>query len=65
MTDDNTRRIPFYYAEEATEAIKPVVGNHYHKETRSFIGQLWSTWNTCKYVEADPHVPGALIWGKN
>ncbi|KAK4443428.1 fatty acid desaturase-domain-containing protein [Podospora aff. communis PSN243] len=58
-------RIPFYYAEEATEAIKPVVGNHYHKETRSFIGQLWSTWNTCKYVEADPHVPGALIWGKN
>lgn len=58
-------RIPFYYAEEATEAIKPVVGQHYHKETRSFIGQLWSTWNTCKYVEKDPHVPGALIWGKN
>ncbi|KAK0623817.1 bifunctional D12/D15 fatty acid desaturase [Immersiella caudata] len=58
-------RIPFYYAEEATEAIKPVIGNHYHKETRSFIGQLWSTWKTCKYVEADPHVPGALIWGKN
>ncbi|KAK5655726.1 hypothetical protein OQA88_5263 [Cercophora sp. LCS_1] len=58
-------RIPFYYAEEATEAIKPVIGNLYHKETRSFIGQLWSTWTTCRYVEKDPAVPGALRWGKN
>ncbi len=41
----------------------PVVKDFYHKETRSFIGQLWTTWTTCRYVEADPAVPGALKWG--
>ncbi|KAK3374805.1 fatty acid desaturase-domain-containing protein [Podospora didyma] len=55
-------RIPFYRAEEATEAIKELLGPLYHKESRSFIGQLWETWTTCKYVEADPAVPGALKW---
>ncbi|KAK1751276.1 fatty acid desaturase-domain-containing protein [Echria macrotheca] len=55
-------RIPFYYAEEATEAIKPVVGDLYHRESRSFIGQLWETFTTCKYVEEDPAMPGVLKW---
>ncbi|KAK1832230.1 fatty acid desaturase-domain-containing protein [Podospora conica] len=58
-------RIPFYHAEEATDAVMPIIKDHYHKEERSFLGQLWSTWNTCKYVEADPAVPGTLKWGKN
>ncbi|KAK3313704.1 fatty acid desaturase [Apodospora peruviana] len=58
-------RIPFYKAERATEAIKPLLGPLYHREDRSFIGQLWSTWTTCKAVEADPQVPGALKWVKN
>ena len=26
------------------------------------MGQLWSVFTTCKYVEADPAVPGALKW---
>ncbi|KAL2131185.1 hypothetical protein VTI74DRAFT_5433 [Chaetomium olivicolor] len=55
-------RIPFYKAEEATEAIKPLLGDLYHREERSFIGSLWTTFTKCKYVEADPAVPGALIW---
>ncbi|KAK4187161.1 fatty acid desaturase-domain-containing protein [Podospora australis] len=55
-------RIPFYYAEEATEAIKPVVGAHYHREDSSFLGQLWFSFTNCKYVEPDPDVPGALKW---
>ncbi|KAK4119616.1 hypothetical protein N657DRAFT_581348 [Parathielavia appendiculata] len=58
-------RIPFYKAEEATEAIKPLLGDLYHREERSFIGQLWSTFTQCKYVEADPAVPGALKWAEN
>lgn len=64
LTRPNSR-IPFYHAEEATDAVMPVIKDHYHKEERSFLGQLWSTWNTCKYVEADPAVPGTLKWGKN
>ncbi|KAK4138109.1 hypothetical protein BT67DRAFT_368896 [Trichocladium antarcticum] len=58
-------RIPFYRAEEATEALKPLLGDLYHRETRSFLGQLWESWTTCKYVEADPAEPGALKWAKN
>ncbi|KAK0637425.1 fatty acid desaturase-domain-containing protein [Bombardia bombarda] len=55
-------RLPFYNAEEATEAIKPMLGPLYHRESRSFIGQLWETWTTCQYVEQDPDVPGTLKW---
>ncbi|KAK3301673.1 fatty acid desaturase-domain-containing protein [Chaetomium strumarium] len=58
-------RIPFYKAEEATEAIKPLLGDLYHRDDRSFIGQLWSTFTQCKYVESDPAAPGALKWAEN
>lgn len=55
-------RIPFYRAKEATEAIKPKLGKLYHRDDRSFLGQLWSVFTTCKYVEKDPEVPGAMRW---
>ncbi|KAK4198061.1 fatty acid desaturase-domain-containing protein [Triangularia verruculosa] len=58
-------RIPFYKAEEATEAIKPVVGDLYRQEKGSFLGSLWKTFTTCKYVEADPNEPGALKWAES
>ncbi|KAH7309152.1 fatty acid desaturase [Stachybotrys elegans] len=57
-------RIPFYKADEATEAIKPVIGDHYHLDERSFMGQLWSVFGSLKYVEKDPHRKGALRWAK-
>lgn len=55
-------RIPFYYAEEATEAIKPLLGDLYRRDERSFIGQLWSNFTRLKYVEPDSSTPGALKW---
>lgn len=55
-------RIPFYKAEEATEAIKPVLGDLYHSDNRPFMQALWSNFTTCKYVEKDPKVPGAMRW---
>ncbi|KEY65435.1 hypothetical protein S7711_08569 [Stachybotrys chartarum IBT 7711] len=55
-------RIPFYKADEATEAIKPVLGDLYHCDDRSFLGQLWTVFGTLKYVETDPHHKGALRW---
>lgn len=58
-------RIPFYYAEEATEAIKPVLGDLYHCDDRNFITTLWHTFTSCKYVVPDPKVPGALKWATN
>ncbi len=63
LTPDN-RRIPFYKASEATAAIRPLLGDLYHREERSFLGQLWSSFTQCKYVEADPAVPGALRWAE-
>jgi omega-6 fatty acid desaturase (delta-12 desaturase) len=57
-------RIPFYKADEATEAIKPLLGDLYHADERSFLGQLWSVFGSLKYVENDPNCPGALRWAK-
>ncbi|KAF3761354.1 hypothetical protein M406DRAFT_347801 [Cryphonectria parasitica EP155] len=58
-------RIPFYKAKEATEAIRPKLGKLYHRDDRSFLGQLWSVFTTCRYVEKDPDVPGAMRWANN
>lgn len=55
-------RIPFYYAEEATFALKPVLGDLYTRDDRSFMGQLWSVWTTCKFVDKDETKPGTLTW---
>lgn len=55
-------RIPFYYAEEATNSIRPMLGPLYHRDDRSFMGQLWYNFTHCKWVVPDPQVPGALIW---
>lgn len=58
-------RIPFYYAEEATEAIKPMLGELYHRDDRSFHGQLWSVFNNLKFVEPEPKMPGVMRWHKD
>ncbi|CAM1501307.1 Fc.00g104690.m01.CDS01 [Cosmosporella sp. VM-42] len=57
-------RIPFYKADEATEAIKPLLGDLYHRDDRNFMGQLWSVFGTLKYVENDPTCQGQLRWAK-
>ncbi|KAH6689737.1 fatty acid desaturase [Plectosphaerella plurivora] len=57
-------RIPFYKCDEATEAIKPLLGNLYRQDTRSFLGQLWSVFGSLKYVESDPTCPGRMRWVK-
>lgn len=55
-------KIPFYYAGEATEAIKPMLGDLYHEEKGSFYGHLWSSFKNLKYVESDPAAPGTMRW---
>lgn len=56
-------RIPFYYADEATEAIKPILGDLYHSDD-AFLDKLWPTFNDCKYVvpEGDE---GEMRWAKS
>jgi omega-6 fatty acid desaturase (delta-12 desaturase) len=57
--------IPFYHADEASEAIKPVMGKHYRQKIGGFwyfIRQMWMAARECQWVEPCPDVEGV---GKN
>lgn len=47
--------IPFYNADEATEAIKPVMGQHYRSNVEGgpigFLKSLWRSARTCQWIE--------------
>jgi hypothetical protein len=47
------RRIPHYHAQEATDAIKPLLQGHYHVDKSSYFGALWTAFTRCQWVEAD------------
>ncbi|KAF2760505.1 oleate delta-12 desaturase [Pseudovirgaria hyperparasitica] len=55
-------RIPFYHAQEATEAISPYLGKAYIRQKSSFIGDLWTTYSTCTYVAEREKASGEVYW---
>ncbi|KAF2768075.1 fatty acid desaturase [Teratosphaeria nubilosa] len=55
-------RIPFYHAEEATEAIKPLLGDRYKKDTTPFLQALWQTYRSLKYVQPAKSHPDVFEW---
>ncbi|KAL2052736.1 hypothetical protein ABVK25_006976 [Lepraria finkii] len=53
--------IPFYHADEASDAIKPVLGKHYRQKIGGFwyfVGQMWMAARECQWVEPCPDVEG-------
>ncbi|KAH8676679.1 putative Delta(12) fatty acid desaturase [Tricladium varicosporioides] len=58
--------IPFYHADEATEAIKPVMGRHYRANVEGgslgFLKCLWTSARWCQWVEPSE---GAIGEGKS
>ncbi|KAG6167137.1 Oleate hydroxylase fah12 [Claviceps purpurea] len=56
-------RIPFYNADEASEAIKPIMGKHYRSDTAhgpvGFLHALWKTARWCQWVEPSADAQGA------
>lgn len=54
--------IPFYNADEATEAIKPVMGKHYRANVEGgsvgFLKSLWNSARTCQWVEPNEGAEG-------
>ncbi|KAM0280539.1 hypothetical protein ACHAQH_003984 [Verticillium albo-atrum] len=55
--------IPFYNADEATEAIKPVMGKHYRADVRDgpwgFLRALYTSGRSCQWVEPSVGAVGA------
>ncbi|KAM0085884.1 Oleate hydroxylase fah12 [Fusarium odoratissimum] len=55
--------IPFYNADEATEAIKPVMGKHYRADVqdgpRGFIRAMYRSARMCQWVEPSTGAEGA------
>ncbi|KAL2410878.1 Oleate hydroxylase FAH12 [Exophiala dermatitidis] len=47
--------IPFYHADEASEAIKKVMGRHYRSDTEGgaigFLKSMWKSMRMCQWVE--------------
>ncbi|MCJ1276107.1 hypothetical protein MMC21_003912 [Puttea exsequens] len=55
--------IPFYQADEASEAIKPVLGSHYRSAADEgplgFFKALWCNSRICQWLESAPEAEGA------
>ncbi|EXL63485.1 omega-6 fatty acid desaturase (delta-12 desaturase) [Fusarium oxysporum f. sp. radicis-lycopersici 26381] len=55
--------IPFYNADEALKAIRPVMGDHYRTDTKDgawgFIRALWISARMCQWVEPSAEAEGA------
>ncbi|KAI1384256.1 fatty acid desaturase-domain-containing protein [Hypoxylon trugodes] len=47
-------RIPHYYAQDATDAIKPLLGPLYHVDKQNYWQALWDAFVMCQWVEPDP-----------
>ncbi|KAI9764609.1 MAG: hypothetical protein M1840_008343 [Geoglossum simile] len=55
--------IPFYYAEEASEAIKKVMGVHYKSDTKTgFLVALWKVARSCRFVEESVKDSGVVFY---
>jgi omega-6 fatty acid desaturase (delta-12 desaturase) len=54
--------IPFYHADEATDAIKTVMGKHYRSDTEGgsmgFLRALWKSARMCQWVEPSAEAEG-------
>lgn len=51
-------RIPHYRAQEATNAIRPLLGRYYHEEKGSYYGALYRNFRDCQWVEPRPSAKG-------
>jgi len=52
--------LPHYHAEEATEALKPILGDYYKMDRTPIAKALWKSYKECDYLKPDSQQPG--VW---
>ncbi|KAJ5682422.1 hypothetical protein N7462_005587 [Penicillium macrosclerotiorum] len=56
-------QIPFYHAEEATNAIIPILKSRYQEDKNSsFFGSLWKTFTNCQWVKPEDGSNEGELW---
>jgi omega-6 fatty acid desaturase (delta-12 desaturase) len=56
--------MPHYHAEEATRALKPVLGDYYKRDDRNVFKAMWADWPRCQCVAPDTPEEGVLWYRK-
>jgi omega-6 fatty acid desaturase (delta-12 desaturase) len=54
--------MPHYHAQEATEAIKPILGRYYQFDSTPWPLALYREFKHCAYVEADSEAVDGVLW---
>lgn len=56
-------QIPHYHAQEATAALKPVLGAYYKSDSREVYSAMWHDWRACRRV-APAEAGSGTLWYK-
>eukprot|EP00249_Psilotum_nudum_P004991 c18482_g1_i1 orf=469-651(-) len=54
--------MPHYHAEEATKAIKPILGRYYQFDSTPVCKSLLREFKECIYVEAESQEERGVLW---
>jgi omega-6 fatty acid desaturase (delta-12 desaturase) len=57
-------QLPHYHAQEATEAIKPILGEYYAYDGRNIMRAAWQDLRQCHYVSEEDKGSGVLWFSK-
>ena len=49
-------KMPFYHAQEATKAVKELLGEHYLEDHTPFWKAIWTNNKICKFVDTNEDV---------
>lgn len=54
--------MPHYHAQEATDALKKVLGKYYQSDDRFVFSAMWSDYKACRYVAPDSVDTSGILW---